>query len=412
MPGMTRAALASARARWMLAIALSGAVAALAAGCGDTATSTAPPAAANSMPGVVRARAQVAQLEGPTTSYPAPGPPVAGVKSLRGKTVFYVPVSLSLPVFSIANNALNRALDELGIHERACSSDANPSTTAACVDRAVASNAAAIITDAVPIVLAANAFANAEEHHIPVLVVNQNPPPPGVPGRVHGIGNDELAYALLQGDAQVSAEAAWAIEDSHGSADVLLMPFTDTPSTLQYAQSALGTFHRDCPACRVSMQKISLANLELVPTQTSAALLRDRGTQYVLPEFDAALQGVGQGIQEAGFGDRLKVGTSGGNLPALEQIKAGRLAADLGEDFPYEGWADADEIVRMMLHMPVVDERVPLRLFTAANVGSLSLTPAAQASGAWYGNSGYTGMFERLWGLKDRSPRTRSNHGA
>lgn len=41
----------------------------------------------------------------------------------------------------------------------------------------------------------------------------------------------------------------------------------------------------------------------------------------------------------------------------------------------------------MMLGMPVVAERVPVRLFTAANVSSLRLTPAAQASGEWYGSS-------------------------
>lgn len=54
----------------------------------------------------------------------------------------------------------------------------------------------------------------------------------------------------------------------------------------------------------------------------------------------------------------------------------------------------------MMLGMPVVAERVPVRLFTAANVSSLRLTPAAQASGEWYGSSAYATMFEHLWGVR------------
>ncbi len=32
--------------------------------------------------------------------------------------------------------------------------------------------------------------------------------------------------------------------------------------------------------------------------------------------------------------------------------------------------------------MPVVKESIPMRLFTASNIDSISLTPAGQASGA------------------------------
>jgi ribose transport system substrate-binding protein len=55
--------------------------------------------------------------------------------------------------------------------------------------------------------------------------------------------------------------------------------------------------------------------------------------------------------------------------------------------------------MRMMLGKPIVPEKPPLRMFTAANVGSVSLTPAAQASGSWYGSDSYTTMFEHLWGV-------------
>jgi ribose transport system substrate-binding protein len=322
------------------------------------------------------------------------------VKSLKGKTVWYIPISLSVPVFAIGNSALHTALGKAGISEHACSGEANPSATAACINQAVAAHAGAIITDAVPVVLAANAFSNAERHHIPVLIVNQLPPPRGVPGAVSGAGNDHLAYALLQDSALVGAEADWVIADSHGKAKTLLMPFTDSPSTLAYAAHAQATFRRDCPGCTVAIQKVGLANASLIPSQTSAALLKHPGTQYVLPEFDAVLQPVSAGIQQSASSQHVKVVTAGGDLPALQQIKAGRLAMDAGEDFPYAGWADADEVMRMMLGMPVVTEHVPVRLFTSANVGSLHLTPAAQASGEWYGSSAYTTMFEHLWGVR------------
>lgn len=376
--------------------AVSGAV--LLAACGSSSKTTNTTSSGSSA-GVSHASAVVASLSRPTTSFPAPGPALKNVKSLRGKSVWYIPISLSVPTFAIGNSALHTALGKAGITEHACSGESNPSATAACIDQAVARGAGAIITDAVPVVLAANAFANAESHHIPVLIVNQLPPARGVPGAVQGSGNDKLAYALLQDSKLVGAEADWVIADSHGKANGLLMPFTDSPSTLAYAASAQAIFRRDCPGCKVAIQKIGLANASLIPSQTSAALLKHQGIQYVIPEFDAVLQSVGQGIQQTSSSQHLKVATAGGDLPALEEIKAGRLAVDIGQDFPYEGWADADEVMRMMLGMPVVSEHVPVRIFTAANIASLPLTPAAQASGQWYGSSAYTTMFEHLWGV-------------
>jgi ribose transport system substrate-binding protein len=373
--------------------------AALATACGSSNNSSGSTSSSSSSPGVSRAKAVVAALSRPVTSFSPPGPPLRNLKSLRGKSVWYIPISLSAPVFAIGNNALRTALGKVGITEHACSGEANPSATAACINQAVARGAGAIITDAVPVVLAANAFANAESHHIPVLIVNQLPPPHTMPGAVRGVGNDKLAYALLQDSALVGAEAEWVIADSHGKAKALLMPFTDSPSTLAYAAHAQTIFRRDCPGCQVIIQKVGLANATLIPSQTSAALLKHPGIQYVIPEFDAVLQPVGQGIQQTASNPHVKVVTAAGDLPALQQIKAGRLALDVGEDFPYAGWADADEVMRMMLGMPVVTEHVPVRLFTAANVGSLRLTPAAQASGEWYGSSAYTTMFEHLWGL-------------
>lgn len=384
----------------LTAIAAIATVAVVAAGCGSSNKPSSSKSSGASSAGVARAKAEIASLSQPTTSFPAPGPALTNVKSLKGKTVWYIPISLSVPVFAIANNALHSALSKAGINEHACSGEANPSATAACINQAVARGASAIITDSVPVVIAANAFASAESHHIPVLIVNQLPPTGHIPGAVRGIGNDKLAYALVQDTTLVSAEADWTIADSNGKANALLMPFTDSPSTLAYAAAAEATFHHDCPACKVTIQKIALANASLVPSQTSSALLRHPSINYVLPEFDAVLQGVGQGIQQSGFAKRVKVATSAGDLPALQEIKAGRLALDVGQDFPYEGWADADEVIRMMLGKPVVVEHVPLRAFTSANVGSLSLTPGAQASGGWYGSDAYMTMFEHLWGVR------------
>lgn len=377
--------------------------AALAAACGSSnnqSGSTGGSTSSSSSPGVARASAVVARLSKPTTSFPAPGPALKNVKSLKGKSVWYIPLTLQAPVFGIGNSSLHTALGKAGVTVHTCSGQSNPSATSACVNEAVARGANAIIADAVPVVLAANAFANAEKHHVPVLIVNQLPPPsPKMPGAVTGNGNDKLAYALSQDVTQVKAIADWTITDSHGKANDLMEVFTDSPSTLAYGAGGVAEFKHNCPSCKITVQKVALANASLIPSQTSSALLRNHDINYVIPEFDAVLQPVSQGIQQAGSANKVKIGTDGGDLPALQELKAGRLGAEVGEDFPYAGWADADEVMRMMLGMPIVTEHVPVRMFTASNIGSLQLTPAAQASGQWYGSSAYQSMFEHLWGL-------------
>jgi ribose transport system substrate-binding protein len=397
---MTRQRAFTPLARWAPRIALVAGTAVLAAACGSSGpSSTSLPPKVASGTGLARAKTIVAQQSQATRNFPPPGPRI-NVRSLRGKSVWYIPISLGAPVFAISNNTLRTALSKVGITEHSCSAQANPSTTSACINQAVSQGADAIVTDAIPVVLAANAFASAQSHHIPVLVVNQLPPPPGLPGAVHGFGDDKLAYQPLQAPNTITAEAEWVIADSGGKANVLMEPYTDSPSTLAYAAKAQAAFKRDCPGCTVAIQKIGLANASLVSSQTSSALLKNPNTQYVMPEFDALLQGVAQGVQQAGFAGKAKLVTSGGDLPALQQIKAGRLAVDAGEDFPYIGWAEADEAMRMMLGKPIVTEKPPLRIFTAQNVPLLNLTPADQASGSWYGSQAYIPMFEHLWGLK------------
>ncbi|HZU60933.1 MAG TPA: substrate-binding domain-containing protein, partial [Solirubrobacteraceae bacterium] len=366
--------------------------------CGSSSKTASSVSSGASSAGVAQAKAVVARLSQPTRTYAPPGPAI-NARSLSGKSVWYIPLSLSVPVFAIANNTLQTALGKAGITEHSCSGEANPSATSACINQAVNGGAGAIITDAIPVALAANAFANAQSHHIPVLVVDQLPPAAGSPGAVPGYGNDKLAYSPLQAASLVSAEADWTIADSNGKANVLLMPYTDSPSTLSYDATTVAVFKKLCPGCQLAEQKIGIATASLTPSQTSSALLSHQGVQYVLPEYDALDQGVLQGIQQSGFAHKVKVVTSAGDLPALQAIKAGQLAVDVGESFPYGGWADADEAMRMMLGKPIVTEKPPLRMFTAANVGSLALTPAAQANGSWYGSSAYTTMFEHLWGL-------------
>jgi ribose transport system substrate-binding protein len=91
---------------------------------------------------------------------------------------------------------------------------------------------------------------------------------------------------------------------------------------------------------------------------------------------------------------------AGGSVNGLTLLKSGPLVkAVVAVDQPYAGWALSDEVLRMMTKSNPVDETFPSRLFTADNIGSVTLTDAAQASGEWFGDNSYQAAFATLWGV-------------
>ena len=74
----------------------------------------------------------------PPTASPPPGPAIDTSSELRGRASGTSRSRWQAPAFAIGNDALKTALAKVGITEHACSAEANPSTTAACVNQAVA----------------------------------------------------------------------------------------------------------------------------------------------------------------------------------------------------------------------------------------------------------------------------------
>jgi ribose transport system substrate-binding protein len=358
-------------------------------------------AAAAASSGVAHTKSVVRSLMRKTKTYPAPGPSL-NVKSLKGKTVWYIPITFEDPEFATTATALKAALSEAGMKLQTCNGEASPSATAACLNRAQTTHAAGVILDSIPVALAANAVTALENARIPVLITDQIVPAASLhlPGRVSGLGSDKLSYLIGDGPISLRGISDWIIADSGGSANVLISEFTDNYSAESFVQGAKAEFQKYCPACVLTTSLVTNANFQLIPSETSAALISNPSTNYVLSEFDASLQAVYAGVQSAGYVTKVKGASTVGILAGLQMIKEKNyLAADLGTDFPYQGWADADQMFRMILHKPVVSETIPQRLFTAANIGTIKLTPTAETTGQWYGSLAYKKMFARLWGV-------------
>jgi ribose transport system substrate-binding protein len=118
-------------------------------------------------------------------------------------------------------------------------------------------------------------------------------------------------------------------------------------------------------------------------------LAADPTINYVIPIYDGMSTYVVPGIQAAGATGKVKVATFNANLdPMKKMASGGAVSVDVGSSQAYEGWAYADQALRLMTgQQPLDDQLVPVRVFTAQNVDQQQLTREAELSGEWFGDS-------------------------
>jgi ribose transport system substrate-binding protein len=326
--------------------------------------------------------------------YTAPGPAVTGVSKLAGKTIWYIPLTSQITTTQLVQASLTAALATAGIQLHTCSGDTNPSTIAGCITSAANANAAGVIFDSITADFISNGIKQLEAAHIPVEISDE----PNSSGG--GPGTDQLSYVPGNPQQALSVVAQWIATDAGGPADVLVNEVTDAPPTIEYISNGFTpALKQACAGCTIAINKIQSANFSLMASSTSAALIANPSAKYVVSEFDAYAPQTMQGVQQAGRLSQVKGASMGGLLAQLQLLKAGTfLYADAGTNFAYQGWAEADEMLRQLTGAAPVSYDVPLRLFTRDNVKSLTLTVAAQDSGEWYGSTAFKSMFTKLWG--------------
>jgi ribose transport system substrate-binding protein len=360
------------------------------ASAGATAASSSASATGGSSAGVAKAQQMVTQLEATTTSYPVPTASVSGLSSLKGKTVYYIPLVQFIPGFVVTAATMKTALAKAGVNLQVCNGNGVPSTVASCVQQATGAGAAGIITDALPYGMAENAFNAAKAKGIPIIIADQIPP--------SGTTNTDALTYVPGVVNQPSQVAWWMIADSNGKANAILAQESDSPSSIAYVQDSLSIYKQYCPGCTITVKDITATTNSQLASDTSSNLLTNPSATYYYTEFEDSLDPTVQGIQQSNKTD-VALSVAGGTVDGLGRLKSNSMVkAVVVVDQAYAGWALSDEILRMATKAAPVTETFPSRLFTAQNVGAIQVTTADQASGAWFGNSSYQSAFAQLWG--------------
>ncbi|MGM0931764.1 MAG: sugar ABC transporter substrate-binding protein [Actinomycetota bacterium] len=339
--------------------------------------------------------ATVAKLQEPLSTYPVPTEPVTGdISSLAGKTVYYIPITFQAPAFTVTAEALATALGTVDVKVQRCDGKANPTDISACVTQATQAGAAGIVTDAIDYALGGNAFDAAQAAGIPMIMTNH------VRDEAHP-DSDTLVTIPGNGTAMQVALSQWFALDSGGEGNLLINQITNSPSGPVYVEEGQKAIVEECAKCTITINEISSATVSLIEPSTSSALLKDPDIGYVEPQFEAYMQQTLAAVQRSGRINEIKGMTGAAGLGSLQALANGSfLYAAAAPHIMYQGWADADAIIRLALQEPVPEYEIPIRLFTRDIVKTLTLTEDAQKTGEWFGPTTFTDDFAALWEAK------------
>lgn len=378
------------------------AVVALTAGCGsssdDSTSSTSATSGGGSSAGsdgVAEAKKIVAKLSQPV-QWESPGPAFDASKA-KGKTVWFVPIDLSIPFIQGIVKGMKDGLGTVGANEISCDPKGSAAVEADCIDRAVGQHADAISNSGIESARVAPQYKAAAAAGIPVFPghtqdpgpVNTNEPNPPV-----------VATAGQCNSCAGTAMADFVVADSDGKAHVTFLGASDSAISKPIEDAFKKEMDRLCPDCEYASKDVPIAQwASSLPTLVPSLLANDPSIDYLVPVFDGMVVPMVPGVHRANAQDKVKIVSFNGSPPVMDLLQKGDVvAADFGGAIVWQGWGFADQAMRIMTGVkPVLDIKVPERMFTRDNIDEIDLK---KPESSWYGDVDFEAKYKEMWGVQ------------
>lgn len=319
-------------------------------------------------------------------------PDLEGVEELAGKTFTYIPIIQAAPNFTPTIEGLRDATEAMGVKLQVCDGGANPSQISTCLIQAAQNKDAAVITDSFPKEFAQQGFTALADAGVPLVFSNDSASEPTAL---------EATVGADFGSVLTTQQAQWAINDSDGTANVLMLKVTDSATTVGAVENGSEkVFAEECPGCTVTVVEVSSAQMSQVSSLVSSALITNPDIDYVFPQYDGFVSSVVTALQTMNSSDIQVVGGTG-ILQVMQLIEAGTyVSADVATAAYESGWQMADQAARLALGVEAVPDYVPsTRLFDETNIGSVDLSDDAVNSGSWFGVDDLRERYGKVWGI-------------
>lgn len=314
-------------------------------------------------------------------------------KGLKGKTIFNIPVSSSVPYDAIIDKAQARVAKRFGINYVDYPNQGQVSQWVQGFGQAIARKPDLILLlGASPYVLTTQ-LRQAKSAQIPVLSTHAVDPTMPKPA-----AQPPTVYQLFTKAARL--EADWVIHDTKGKANVVIVTSNDFLPSRYIVKAIQDEFTTRCGSgCETKVVDVPVPDWSTkMQSATQSSLVSDRSVNYVIPIYDGMCQFVVPAITAAHRVGQVHVATYNGTPFVLKDIQDGDIVRmDVGENLEWLGWADMDAAMRVLAGLkPPTDEQTALRMFTKDNVNSAGKPPAVNRGLG----SAYVGGYNRLWSGK------------
>lgn len=356
--------------------------------------SSADTARTNAAPNLAKLKARIDAATA-LPKFIAPGP-AFDTSKVKGKTIFSIPVSTANPFTANIETAMAGAAKVLGIKFIEFPNQAQPSQWVQGINQAINQkvNLIDLLGGVDPAVLAPQ-LKQVRAAKIPVGTshlydVTQKPP----------ASIDFSIPADYQHAARL--EADWAILDTKGHADVVVITSNEIVPTAPIVAALKDEFAKECgSACKLTFINAPVPDWATkITPNVQSALVKDPNINYVIPIYDSMSQFVVPAITAAGKKGKVSIATYNGTPFVMGYLAQGNVVKfEVGENLNWLGWAYIDAEARILagLKLPkTFNEHTAERAFTAANIKDAGNPPQLSTG---YGNA-YVQGYKKLWGVK------------
>ena len=336
--------------------------------------------------GVKAAVAAVLAAEKPI-AFSAPSPSYS-IKPLAGKSIWYIAPTMSVPFIAAIAAGFKAAGQAAGLKVTIFDGQGNVNTWNQGMSEAVSQGASGIVLQGISPSVVSGPLAQAVAKKIPVIdSLTGNPTDPLPKGILaHVTVNYKVGGQLL---------ADWVIADSKGHAHVVI--FTSSVYTI-YVRMLAGfkaEFAKRCPTtCKIdAIEDVAPNNWATqIGTIASTQLSRHPDVNYFVPVADAMVTFIAPSLSQVK--SSVKIISHDGVTTNVDLIRSGKTQqADVSNPPNASiGWAQVDELGRLMLGNHPVTENLPQQILVKSNVGKNDKNLFPQ-----YSN--YASAFKANWGL-------------
>jgi ribose transport system substrate-binding protein len=316
------------------------------------------------------------------------------VSSLKGKTVYSIPITTSIPFYKDGEAAMSAAAKKAGVKYVTYPAQGKVSDFQQGFADAINAKASVIILNGpLPDTLAPQ-LRNAKAAGVKVIAAHEedttSPTPQGV---------DAVAAGEFYNAARLMVDKAIADQDGKPVKALAISSDETRPSKGMVAAMKDELSKRCGSKCSLTVTNVPVADWATkIQPQVQSELNRDDSINTILPIYDSMAQYTDPAIRQAARGRTVNVYSFNGtpSINALMQKGGSNLKMNVGESPTLIGLLTMDQAFRLMLGKQPLDKpAAPLRVFTPENVDEAG-TPPVSGKGFGDVDAGY----DTLWGLK------------